>query len=121
MAVSAPVILNITPLNTTCPMMSTSTSSTAASLLFRLADTSRPMALDAAMSRKIVMKISTLVSSSRWFCGIWMISTKPAVKMPACTASTRNRVMALLSTVASSETPTLASRKIISRSLQISR
>ena len=111
----------MTPLNTTCPIMSTSTSRMALSLLFSEADTSRPMAEEANIMSRMEMKISTLVSNSRWFCGMMMMFTNPSVRIPACTSSTASSTNALDSTTASRLTPTEASRKMISRSLQISR
>ena len=68
-----------------------------------------------------VTKISMSVSSSRWFCGTWTMATKPIARMTDCRISIRKRTTALLSTTAGRLTPTEASRRMISRSLQISR
>ena len=118
---ATPVSVNIMPLNTTCPIISTSTTKIALSPLLKMAEINRPIALDATSMSRIETKISTLVSSSRWFCGMCTMRTKPKVKMAAWTSSISSSTKALLSTTASRLTPTEASRRMISRSLQISR
>ena len=82
---------------------------------------SRPMQLDENIVSKTVIKISISVSSSRWFCGTCTMETKPKARIAACKTSTSSSTAALLSTTAGRLTPTDASRRMISRSLQISR
>ena len=118
---AAPVTVNMMLLKTTCPIISTSTASIALSPLVNSAEISRPMQLDENIVSKTVIKISISVSSSRWFCGTCTMETKPKARIAACKTSTSSSTAALLSTTAGRLTPTDASRRMISRSLQISR
>ena len=118
---AAPVTVNMMLLKTTCPIISTSTASIALSPLVNSAEISRPMQLDENIVSKTVIKISISVSSSRWFCGTCTMETKPKARIAACKTSTSSNTAALLSTTAGRLTPTDASRRMISRSLQISR
>ena len=118
---AAPVTVNMMLLKTTCPIISTSTASIALSPLVNSAEISRPMQLDENIVSKTVIKISISVSSSRWFCGTCTMETKPRARIAACKTSTSSSTAALLSTTAGRLTPTDASRRMISRSLQISR
>ena len=65
MRAEMPVSVNMIPLNTTCPIISTSTTRIALSPLLKMAEISSPMALDATSMSRIETKISTLVSSSK--------------------------------------------------------
>ena len=121
MTLAAPVRLNMMPLNTTWPIMMTSTTRMAVSPLLKMADTSRPVALEANSMSSTVTKSSRLVSKSRWFWGMCTTFTNPTVRMAAWTISMSSSTKALLSTTAGRLTPTDASRRMISRSLQISR
>ena len=118
---AAPVTVNITLLNTTCPIISTSTARIALSPLVNSAEISRPTQLDENIVSSSVTKISMSVSSSRWFCGTWTMDTNPSARMAAWAISTSSSTAALLKTTACRLTPTEASRRMISRSLQISR
>ena len=107
-------------LKTTCPIISTSTASIALSPLVNSAEISRPMQLDENIVSKTVIKISISVSSSRWFCGTCTMETKPRQDSRLQNLDQQQH-RRLAQHDCGQLTPTDASRRMISRSLQISR